>query len=116
MDREALLDSLPDKVQFAKLNSAGRQASIEQAIVRILDAIESERREPSDWEAYQLAHAIGSTVVGWYYLAITCVINALADPKDVSENLLPLGDDVHRTVAALRKAMWYLAGVPARNG
>lgn len=92
-----------------------RKEAVEAFIGRILDAIEQEDREPDDWEAHDIAAALGYVVGHMHYAAINVALRALTEPENRAPMNLPM-ENPAATGTQLRDALEYVSGMPARAG
>ena len=114
MNRGALLAALPTGAAFNAMYPYHRKNVAEMFIGSILDAISSEDREPDNWEAQDIAAAIGYVAVGWNHAALASGQHALTPPEERAPDPPNLGGDVP-AARHLRDALDYVRGMPARN-
>lgn len=116
MDRDAVLDALPNDNEFRAAPNYRKKEIVENLIRSVLDQLDGERRDPDRWEAEHIAAAIGYLLSDWYSAATGYAIKALAPANEraAPESWARTDDTV--TTRALRDAIEYAAGKPARNG
>lgn len=112
MDRDALMNSLPANDQFLAFEPWRKKETVEKLMGAILDGLEAEKREPDAWEAHDLLAAIGALTGRMYGAALTYAAHCLASPEERYKRSWPRAHETP-TVAQLRKALEYVAGMPA---
>jgi hypothetical protein len=115
MDRDAVIASLPNESEFQAAPSYRKKEIVENLIRSILDQLDGEFRDPDRWEAEHIASAIGYLISDWYSAATAFAIKALAPANERAdpESWARTNDTV--TTRALRDAIEYATGKPARN-
>ena len=84
MDRDALIAVLSNNARFNSKFPYERKAIAEHFVELILDAIASEGREPDEWEAHNIAAAIGYIAGSMYNAALVVGERALTPAEERS--------------------------------
>jgi hypothetical protein len=113
MDRDALIQALPDNAGFNAMFPYRRKELTESVVVAILDAIEADGREPDDWEAADLAAAIGFIACHWYNAALAAAERALT-PRERRSPLARMTPSGSSPIRHLRDGLEYVRGMSAR--
>lgn len=112
MDRDLLRNALPSSEQFAGYAPLNKKACAEDFVASILDAIAADGLAPDDWEARDLAAALGMIACRWYHAAIGYADRAMTPPGRRSP-IQPVNAGAAPTAADLRNALEYVRGIPA---
>lgn len=116
MNRNEVLGAQPSDEEFHAAPNYRKKEIVENLIGAILDQLAGEPREPDRWEAEQLAAALGYLLSDWYSAAATVAVKALVPPNErATPEAWARADDAVTTLA-LRRALEYATGKPARNG
>jgi iron-sulfur cluster repair protein YtfE (RIC family) len=113
MERKKLREAVPAGNAMRASSDFQRKEMAMKYIEQILDAIEIEGREPEEWEAHELASAIGCILMERYFLSLNYTLKALVSPQG-------RGDRIHdaperATMRELRYALACVGSMPARN-
>ena len=114
MDRDALIRALPTQKQLQNGGEVGRKQAAEDFIRAILADIADERREPDDWEAQDIAAAIGFLAARMYYASLAYAERALTPPEGRAPIALKNPQDPPSS-AQLSKALDHVSMLPAKN-
>jgi hypothetical protein len=112
MDREALLETLPDNAAFNAMPPYQRKSITEDFVEAILDAIDADEREPDDWETGDLAAAIGLIACRWYNAGLAAAERALT-PPDQRSPLAAIAPAAEHAMQRLRDGLAHVRGMPA---
>jgi hypothetical protein len=112
MDREALLETLPNTAAFNAMAPYQRKTITEDFIEAILDAIDAEEREPDDWETGDVAAAIGLIACRWYNAGLAAAERALTPPHQRSP-LAAIAPAGGHAMQRLRDGLAHVRGMPA---
>jgi hypothetical protein len=113
MNRGNLLGAAPTSEALHTGPDHRRKSICEDYIGVVLDAIEADRREPDEWEAHELASALGAIVSRWYFLSVNCTMKALVPPEQRGETYSTPQE--RHTLRDLRDALRYVSGMSALN-
>jgi hypothetical protein len=116
LDRAALLGNLPDDEAFNAMEPFQRKEVVENLVRSILTAVMAQAREPDEWEALEIADALGLLLVGWNHAALSAAVKATVPVGDrtANQNNWSRNEGTPRE-AELRRALDYVAGYPARK-
>lgn len=113
MDCDKFIAALPSDEAFNAMFPHQRKSIVEDFVGAILDAIPDDGRDPDNWEAHDIAAAIGFIASGWYNAALTAAERALVPPHERAPAEPPFLEPAP-TVRALRDGLDYVRGMPAR--
>ncbi|MBY4802078.1 hypothetical protein LGM57_21205 [Burkholderia cepacia] len=116
MNRDQVLSVLPSEDEYSAAPNYQKKVIVANLIGATLDQLDADHRDPDSWEAQHIAAAIGYLLADWYSAAITSSVKALAPSNERADpdSWVRTGDTV--TTRALRDALGYAKGKPARNG
>lgn len=114
MELNDVFDNFPTQAEFEALGNLEKKQAVEDLISQALAQVQSEGRNPTNWEADRLAGAIGATLTGWYRVAINEVFMSTKTEDEVA-NPGHWWQEVHDvTLQKLEDALWYVKGAPPR--
>jgi hypothetical protein len=116
MDRDAILRAVRALNGFNELTRALQKQAAEEFIAAILDAIAREHRQPDEWEAYDLASALGYIACGMYHAGVALGGRSLIPPdRRAPPEEQPQRSGQQATLQDLRRAHDHVALIPLRN-
>lgn len=113
MNRNALLSAAPPEAEMRAATPEGLRRMAQEYIALVLNAIESEGRQPDEWESHQLGTAVAAVAYSRNWLSINCTMLACADPKQRAP--APPGRAQMFTIQQLRDDLKIISGMPARQ-
>jgi hypothetical protein len=116
VNRDEALSVLPNADEFHAMPNYGKKDVAERFIRTVLDQLDDESRDPDKWEADHIAAAIGYVLCDWYMVSITATEKSLTPSGKRADSDSWARDADTVTRRALRDALDYAAGKPARNG
>jgi hypothetical protein len=116
VDREEIVRVVPTLNRFNDLGRALQKQAAEDFIAAILDAIARERRQPDEWEAYDLASALGYIACGMYHAGVALADRSLTPPdRRAPPEEQPQRAGQQATLQDLQRAHHHVALIPLRN-
>ena len=116
MNRDEILDALPSEGEFRAAPNYGKKDIVENLVRAILDQLSADRRDPDHWEADHIAVAFGHLLSDRYFAASTAAVKAHAPSEERADPESWVRTEDTATTGALRDALDFVAGKPARNG
>jgi len=114
MQLDDAFDNFPTQAEFEALSNQEKKETVENLISKALTQVQSEGRNPTQWEADRLSGAIGATFTGWYRVAINDVYMSTKTEDEVA-NPEHWWQEVHDvTLQKLEDALWYVKVAPPR--
>lgn len=113
MERETILQAVPSGHELHIAPPYQRKNAAEDLVRAILDALDIEDREPDQWEAENLALAIGYIASRWYFASIAASEKALAPSEERANPEDWKRTDETATKQGLRDGVEFVAGMLA---
>jgi hypothetical protein len=114
MELNDVFDNFPTQAEFEALDNLAKKQAVEGLISQALAQVQSEGRNPTNWEADRLTGAIGATLTGWYRVAINEVFMSTKTEDEVA-NPEHWWQEVHDvTLQNLQDGFAYAKGAPPR--
>ncbi len=113
MNGRQLLNAAPTVKALLEGPDHRRKSMAEEYIGVVLDAIEADDRDPDEWEARELASALGALVSRWYFLSVNCAMRSLKPAEERAEDY---GKSAERhALQHLREALQWVSGMADLN-
>lgn len=113
--RTELEDLAPSGAQLHAASPHEQKQLCEAYATKIVDWIDHQGRQPSDWESDRLATAISNIFFGRYWVSVNAAVSAIADPATIAENPFLGSPPLRLTIQQFRSDLAYISGIPVRG-
>lgn len=115
MNESKTLNLIPNDRTLYSMTSLEKKAIAENAIEEVINQIELENRNPTEWESEALSSAFGFILLGTYIAAKNEAMFCYLNKDEVARPEHWWHESESITVQDLRDGLAYVRGVPPRG-
>jgi hypothetical protein len=115
MDQQKVLDLIPDDSLLFTMTALEKKAIAEDVIEEIINQIESEDRNPTEWERETLSSAFGFILLETYIAARNEALFYYLNKDQVARPEHWWHESENITIQDLRDGLAYVRGAPPRG-